>query len=144
MNLRSFLLVLIFSMSAVIVKSQDIVLKGKLTDKDSKAPIEGATVTLIAQKDSLNPITVLSDEKGNFTISGLRVDKYRLITSSIGYDIIMQNLNIQASTKTPLQFSLSKMAKELEDVTVVARNLWGEVSTILLYFLQTSVTSASV
>lgn len=121
MNLRSLLLVLIFSMSAVIVKSQDIVLKGKLTDKDSKAPIEGATITLIAQKDSLNPITVLSDSKGNFSISGLGVDRYRLITSSIGYDIIMQNLNIQASNKTPLQFSLSKMAKELEDVTVVAK-----------------------
>lgn len=108
-------------MGTVIAKSQDIVLKGKLADKDSKQPIEGATVTLIAQKDSLNPKTVLTDAKGNFEIKGLSVDKYRLITSIIGYDIITQNINIQASNKTPLQFNLSRMAKDLESVVVVSK-----------------------
>ncbi|MEP7255433.1 MAG: TonB-dependent receptor [Ferruginibacter sp.] len=121
MRLRSTLLVLVFSLAGVIAKSQDLVLKGKLSDKDNKTPISGATVTLIAKKDSLHPKTVLSDAKGNFTFSGLSVDKYRLITSSIGYDIISQNINIQASNKEPLQFNLSKVAKDLEGVTVKAK-----------------------
>ncbi len=121
MRLRAVLLLFIFSMCAVVSKSQDITLKGKLSDKDSKAPIEGATITIIAQKDSLNPLTVLSDAKGVFEIKGLFVDKYRLITSIIGYDIIIQNINIQASNKTPLQFSLSKMAKELEGVVLSSK-----------------------
>ena len=121
MRLRSTLLVLVFSLAGIITKSQDIVLKGKLSDKDNKVPISGATVTLVAKKDSLHPKTVLSDAKGNFTFNGLSVDKYRLFTSSIGYDIVSQTINIQASNKEPLQFSLSKMAKDLEGVVVKAK-----------------------
>ena len=90
-------------------------------DKDNKAPIAGATVTLIAQKDSLHPRTVLSDAKGSFAFNGLAVDKYRLLTSMIGYDVVSQVINLQASNKEPLQFSLSKMAKDLEGVVVKAK-----------------------
>jgi len=121
MRLRSVLLVLVFSLGAVIAKSQDIILKGKLSDKESKGPIEGATVTITGSKDSLNPKTVLSDASGNFEIKNLIADKYRLVTSIIGYDIIIQNINIQASNKTTLQFTLSKMAKDLGEVTVIAK-----------------------
>ncbi len=121
MRIRSVLLAVIFSLGAVIANAQDITLKGKLSDKDNKAPIDGATVTLTASKDSLNPITVLTDAKGNFSFKGLNADKYRLVTSVIGYDIIIQNINLQASNKEPLQFTLSKMAKELEGVVLTAK-----------------------
>jgi uncharacterized surface anchored protein len=94
MNLRSALLVLVFSLGTVVAHSQNLILKGKLQDKDNKAPIASATITLIAQKDSLHPKTVLSDTKGNFAFSGLSVDKYRLITSTIGYDVISQVINL--------------------------------------------------
>ncbi len=114
-------MVFVFSLTAVIAKSQNIILKGILTDKDSKAPIEGATVTLAYEKDSLNPKTVLSDAQGNFVINGLTAGKYRLITSTIGYDIILQNINLQASNKVPLQFNLIKMTKEMEAVVVKAK-----------------------
>lgn len=121
MRLRSALLVLVFSLGGIAAKSQSLTLKGKLQDKDNKAPIAGATVTLIAQKDSLNPKTVLSDSKGNFVFPGLSVDKYRLLTSTIGYDVISQVINLQASNKEPLQFNLSKMAKELEGVVLKSK-----------------------
>ena len=121
MRLRSALLVLIFSLGALAAKSQNLTLKGKLLDRDTKSPIAGATVTLIAQKDSLHPKTVLSDAKGEFSFTGLAVDKYRLLTSTIGYDVISQVINLQASNKEPLQFNLAKMAKELEGVVVKAR-----------------------
>lgn len=121
MSLRSILSILIFSLAGLVAKSQDITLKGKLSDKDTKGPIEGATVSLTGSKDSLNPKTVLSDSKGNFEIKGLVADKYRLVTSIIGYDIIIQNINIQASNKTALQFTLSKMAKDLNEVVLTAK-----------------------
>jgi hypothetical protein len=121
MRLRSVLLVLVFSLCAVITNAQDITLKGKLSDKDNKGPVEGATVELRAKSDSLNPITVLTDSKGDFIFTGLKVDKYRLATSALGYDIIVQTINLQASNKSPLQFTLTKMAKELTEVTVVSK-----------------------
>src|SRR5690606_10015952 len=102
-------LVLIFSLVAVIAKSQDITLKGKLSDKDNKGPIAGATVELRAQSDSLHPIIVLTDNNGDFVFNGLKADKYRLTTSASGYNIIEQNINLQASNKTALQFTLTKM-----------------------------------
>jgi len=112
---------MIFSLCAVIAKSQDITLTGKLSDKDNKGPIAGATVELRAKSDSLNPITVLTDNNGDFIFKGLKVDKYRLTTSASGYDIIEQTINLQASNKSPLQFTLTKMAKDLDEVTVVAK-----------------------
>lgn len=111
---------LVLSLTGVIAYGQGITLKGKLMDKDSKAPIQGATVSLTASKDSLHPKVVLSDAKGNFEINNLEVDRYRLVTSVIGYDIIIQNINLQASNKTPLQFNLSKMAKELGEVVITS------------------------
>lgn len=121
MRLRSALLSALFILLGFVSKSQDLVLKGKLQDKETNTPIAGATVTLVAQKDSLHPRTVLSDAKGNFVFSGLSVDKYRLLTSMVGYDVVSQVINLQASNKEPLQFNLAKQAKELEGVVVKAR-----------------------
>lgn len=121
MRLKPVFLVLIFSLAAVIAKSQDITLKGKLSDKDNKGPIAGATVELRAKSDSLHPIIVLTDNNGDFIFNGLKADRYRLTTSASGYNIIEQNINLQASNKTALQFTLTKMAKELDEVTVVAK-----------------------
>lgn len=121
MRFKYVLMSVAFLLIAFIANSQSIVLKGTLSDKESKKPIHGATITLTGEKDSLNPKTVLSDEKGNFEINNLVADKYRLVTSVIGYDIVIQNINIQASNKSPLQFSLTRVAKELEGVVVVAK-----------------------
>ncbi|HNA01437.1 MAG TPA: carboxypeptidase regulatory-like domain-containing protein, partial [Ferruginibacter sp.] len=90
-------------------------------DKDSKTPISGATVTLIAQKDSLNPKTVLTNAKGEFAFTGLVVDKYRLLTSMLDYDVVSQVINLQASNKEPLVFNLSKQPKNLAEVSVKAK-----------------------
>ncbi len=121
MRSRAALLLISFILLGFVTKSQNLVLKGKLQDKETKTPIAGATVTLIAQKDSLKPKTVLSDANGNFSFSGLSVDKYRLITSMIGYDVVSQVINLQASNKEPLPFNLAKQAKELEGVVIKSK-----------------------
>lgn len=115
---RKALLAFTFSLAALIAKSQDLVLSGKLMDNTTKQPISGATVTLTAQKDSLNPKTLLTDADGMFSFTGLSPDRYRIITSIIGYDIITQNVNLQASNKVPLQFNLARLSKDLEAVVI--------------------------
>lgn len=118
MRIKVALLSIVFCLTSFFAMSQDISLKGKLFDKDNKDVIAGATVTITGMKDSLNPKTVLTDTKGNFEIDKLSADKYRLVTSMIGYDIIIQNINLQASNKVSLQFGLTKMAKDLENVII--------------------------
>ena len=121
MRLRSTLLVLVFSLAGMIAKSQDISLKGKLTDKGDNTPIAGATITLTSQRDSAQIKRVITDKTGNFQFNNLNASGYVLRISSSGYEKIEQRINIQASNVTAIPFSISKVAIELADVTVVAK-----------------------
>ncbi len=121
MNLRSVLLVLIFSLGAVIAKSQDITLKGKVADKTDNSAIVGATVKLVSGRDSSQVKLVVTDKSGNFSFNNLNTGGYRLFITFSGYEKIEQRVNLQASNITPLSFSIAKVATQLGDVTVVAK-----------------------
>ena len=121
MSLRSFLFVAIFSLGAVVVKSQDISLKGIVGDKGDKSAIAGATVKLVSARDSSQVKLVVSDKNGNFVFNNLNASGYRLYISFTGYEKVEQRVNLQASNITPLNFSLAKVATDLGDVTVVAK-----------------------
>ena len=121
MNLRSVLLVLCLSLGALITKSQNISLKGKLTDKDDKSPLTGATVKLVSQRDSTQIKQVTTDKTGNFAFNNLNASGYKIYISFSGYEKIEQRINLQASNKDPIPFNLGKIATNLGDVTVVAK-----------------------
>jgi len=121
MNLRSVLLVLIFSLGAVIAKSQSISLKGKVADKTDNTPIAGATIQLVSLRDSSQSKLVVTDKTGNFVFNNLNASGYKLYISYSGYEKIEQRVNLQASNLTPLSFSIAKVATDLGDVTVVAK-----------------------
>ncbi|MFM6926656.1 MAG: carboxypeptidase-like regulatory domain-containing protein, partial [Ferruginibacter sp.] len=121
MRLRSVLLVLVLSLAAVVAKSQDISLKGKIADKTDKSAIAGATVKLVSLRDSSQVKLVVTDKNGNFVFNNLNASGYRLFISFTGYEKVEQRVNLQASNITPLSFSLAKVATDLKDVTVVAK-----------------------
>ena len=121
MRLRSVLLVLFFNMSAVIAKSQNISLKGKVADKTDNSAVVGATVKLVLVRDSSQIKLVVTDKSGNFVFNNLNVSGYKLYISFSGYEKVEQRVNLQASNLTPLSFSLAKVATDLGDVTVVAK-----------------------
>ena len=121
MRLRSVLLVVIFSLCAVIAKSQDISLKGKVADKADKSGIVGATVKLVSLRDSLQVKLVVTDKNGNFVFNNLNASGYKLFISFTGYEKVEQRVNLQASNLTPLSFNLAKLTTDLSDVTVVAK-----------------------
>ena len=121
MSLRSVLLVLFFSLGALIAKSQNISLKGIIADKTDKSAIVGATVKLVSLRDSAQTKLVVTDKNGNFVFNNLNASGYRLYISFTGYEKVEQRVNLQASNITPLSFSLAKVATELGDVTVVAK-----------------------
>ncbi len=121
MSLRAVLLVLFFSLGAVVAKSQDISLKGKVADKTDKSPVVGATIKLVSVRDSAQVKLVVTDKNGNFVFNNLNVNGYRLYITFTGYEKIEQRVNLQASNITPLSFSIAKVSTDLGDVTVVAK-----------------------
>ncbi len=122
MRLKAALTVVIFSLAAVIAKSQSITLKGKLSEKSDNSPIAGATVRLVSQRDSAQAKLVITDKTGNFAFNNLNANGYILRISHSGYEKIEQRINIQASNLTPINFSIAKVATDLADVTVIAKS----------------------
>jgi hypothetical protein len=121
MRLRPVLLVLFFSLCAVIAQGQNISLKGKVADKGDNTPVIGATVKLVSVRDSAQIKLVVSDKNGNFVFNNLNTGGYRLFISFSGYEKVEQRVNLQASNITPLSFNLAKVVTSLGDVTVVAK-----------------------
>jgi hypothetical protein len=121
MSVRSVLLMFVFSMAAVVAKSQDISLKGKVADKGDNSPVIGATVKLVSARDSSQAKLVVTDKNGNFVFNNLNASGYKLYISFTGYEKIEQRVNLQASNITPLSFSIAKVATQLSDVTVVSK-----------------------
>ncbi len=121
MSLKSVLLLFVFSLGAVIAKSQNISLKGKLADKGDNSPIIGASIKLVSQRDSTQIKQVITDKTGNFSFNNLNASGYKLYISYSGYEKIEQRINLQASNKEPIVFSIGKVATVLADVTVIAK-----------------------
>ena len=63
----------------------------------------------------------MSDANGNFQFSGLIPGNYTVAISTIGYEKVSQQINLQASNKTAIPFLLAKNSEVLTDVTVVAK-----------------------
>ena len=119
--MRVVLVLLVFIFWAGMASGQGITLKGKLTDKDDSKPVPGATVKIMAGKDSAGSKTVLTDTKGRFEFTGLSAGMYELAISSAGYEKIQQKINLQASNKEAISFSINKLSKLLGEVTVTSK-----------------------
>ena len=118
--LRTAALMAVMFLSAAAY-AQNIVLKGKVTDKADKTPIAGATVALVSQKDSTQKLLRVTDSKGSFQFSNLQASVYLVKISNSGYEKIEQKINLQASNKDPIPFAVSKVTTDLTGVTVVAK-----------------------
>lgn len=106
-------LVLIFSFLASVAQSGKGTLKGTISTADKK-PGEGVTVVL-------QPVnrTVLADNKGNYSFTGLEAGEYTLQVSLVSYEDIIRTIQLGAGeTKTEdVQLNLSN--RELNEVVVI-------------------------
>ena len=101
--------------------TQTVTLKGKVADAGDKTAIAGATVKLTSQKDSVFVKQTISDTKGNFQFSNLNAGGFVVTISNSGYEKIQQKINLQASNKDVIPFSLTKKATDLQGVTIIAK-----------------------
>src|SRR5512138_3441633 len=116
--LKFRLLTALFLSFSLMSFSQQPVLSGSLRDADNKQPVIGATVKIVRGADSL---TVASDKTGKFEFTNLPdTGKYELIITSLGYELIKQEIVWENVSKHLNDILINKEAKTLGGVTVIS------------------------
>jgi CarboxypepD_reg-like domain len=113
-----FIFTFLFFLSTARLFSQSdyYVVKGKVIDKSSKTPLQGASV--FAQNTTFG---VASDTDGNFTIK-LPNGGYSLIVTYTGYETEAIRISNTSMQNDNLDFELTPKEKSLEEVSVAISN----------------------
>lgn len=92
-------------------------IKGKVTDKDSKEPIIGASVLIVGSK-----MGATTDPEGNYMISRVDPGVYKLQISAVGYTKVEVNeVEVTADLTKEVNVTLSQSVANLDKViTVIA------------------------
>lgn len=112
-NLLLFLVIIISIYN--ISFAQNAIVRGNVFDKATGEPIAFATVQV--QNTNLGAI---ADNNGFFTIANVNAGNYQLITSYIGYDSLVININVRAGGIVYQRINLISSSIELEEVNVSA------------------------
>jgi hypothetical protein len=85
-------------------------IKGRLIDKDTQQPLEGATVLLLSTKDSSQSASAFTEERGFFVLEALKEGQFKLHISYLGYQTMSYTLMIKKSD-TLIDMSVISMQK---------------------------------
>ena len=100
------------------LKAQDISLKGSVRDT-SFVGISNVYLTISSQKDSSFIALKMSDAAGNYVFSLQKKGKIRIVLSAIGFESIIQTVDVQKDTI--VNFILSPRSQILDEVKVVSQ-----------------------
>lgn len=102
---------LVFVMQMIVLTSiSQHVLRGRILEKGSEAPVPNATLVLSSN------IHILSDEEGYFLIKNLKNGNYLLEASSVGYKSHAEKVNIP--TISDLNIYLEKLDLMLQPIEI--------------------------
>lgn len=93
---------------------------GILLDKADRTPIRGATVTIKRKKARAALGNTISDNRGYFVFNDLPRDTFIIAFSSIGYELVDQQINPSPSIDLG-NVLVPKTSKQLQDVVVTAK-----------------------
>ncbi len=114
---RYTILAAILILLALGVKAQNVyTVKGKLADKSTKDGVPFATVVFT----NVNKWNI-TDENGNFRISGVPMGKHKITASCLGYKTLEQELVIRKDTVLNLLIGIK--TQNIEEVTVIAQEV---------------------
>lgn len=105
--------ILVFSVLASVAQSGKGTLSGTITTTDKK-PGEGVTVVL-------QPVnrTVLADNKGNYSFTGLEAGEYTLQVSLVSYEDIIRTIQLGTGETRTEDVQLNLSNRELNEVVVI-------------------------
>ena len=117
--LRKLLRIILFlsfilSGSNIFPQDETGTITGNVRDLDSKQPIAGANVILLGTKQGAT-----TDLEGNFKITGVPVNVYRVKASIIGYaSVTKTDIEVMMSKPAYVDFDLNEEPIQLNDITV--------------------------
>src|SRR5450755_263902 len=119
---KLFLPMLIFIVSIFLYNNSSFsqityyVVKGRVIDKNTKAPLQGASV--FAQNTTFGEAT---NADGNFILK-IPNGGYSLIVTYTGYETGTERISNTSLQNDSIVFELSPKAKSMEDVSIVVSN----------------------
>jgi len=113
---KSFLLLLLLIPLALF--SQDATIEGRVIDSDNQA-ISFVNILLFEQKGSKASIGTITDEIGNFTLSGLKEQEYYVVFSMVGFTTVSKTIN--SSLANIATITLKENIEELDETIITAK-----------------------
>ncbi|MGV3459953.1 MAG: TonB-dependent receptor [Flavobacterium sp.] len=109
------ILIFIFCLFAVTAFAQSGTIRGKVTDKQSERPINGATVMLYG----LDGISAVTDSLGSFYLPNVPVGRQNLEITMIGYEsALIPEIDVSTGKDNNIQISMIESFNTLEEVVV--------------------------
>jgi len=120
MRIKSFVFLFVSLLSLQHVRSQNYyqTISGRVTDKDSKEPLLGATIIL----EGSNPRKgTTSDSQGYFRLDNVPVGRQTIRISFIGYnEVLLPEVIVTTGKEVILNVELSESLSQLNEVKIVA------------------------
>jgi hypothetical protein len=124
LKLLLFMIGCVISLSGIAQSIQQTV-RGTIIDQDSQAPIPGASVIVV---DSNPLMGTLTDENGNFRLTGVAIGRITLKVTFIGYeDRIIPNILIGSAKEIIQNITLAESVQKLEEIVVSGNQNKGEI-----------------
>ena len=86
---KIYLLIVSCFLYSLLLAQKNGVVKGIAFDTLSKQPVLSATITLLQKKDSSLVSFTMTDNKGQFEITGLSNGEYRLLTTHMFGEVLV-------------------------------------------------------
>ncbi len=111
--------IIIFLFCNYSIIAQQITIKGNIIDPETEIPVEYATIVLQTM-DSIFVKGTTSDTKGDFILSNLSEDRYRVVIHSVGYDTLRIDLINLTQSVDLGRMEINQQSTLLSEVTVKA------------------------
>ena len=129
MKFRATILISLLMMA--INGFSQVTVQGRVTDKENGEGVPFVSVLLISAKDSTQIEGVVTDLEGNYRFDNVKVGRYNVKVSSIGYEefaTIMRITLPSTGDRITKNFELQPSTQYLDEVTITASRTQTAVS----------------
>jgi outer membrane receptor protein involved in Fe transport len=118
---KTAVILFLFFSAKLYGQSNDHVISGTIHDKQSKQPVEFASIELLKTDDSSVVASTVTDRKGRFLLDKVANGRFVLHCSFIGYEKKLLPIEVIQKKQNIGVIEIGSVAKDLGEVTVTSR-----------------------